>query len=286
MRILRLFDPWKNELCTCPPKYTLNPYTGCTHQCLYCYISSFIPHAFELREKSPFLHLLARDLEERDPRLYLSLSNSSDPYPPLEGEKQLTRKILSLCAEKDMPVLILTKSSLVVRDADLLSSMKAVVSITITTPDDAKARVLEPHAPSPKERIKAIVELGRRGVPVVLRIDPIIPGITDSFREWYPVLEKVAPFLKQVVVSTLKLRPDTWRRMIFAFPEICHLHHLYSERRKNSLYLSRKIRSGLLAEMRDLVHAFGLPLSTCRENLSEYNDLTCDGSFFLNRGGS
>jgi len=283
MRILRLFDPWKDEFCTCPPKYTLNPYTGCAHHCLYCYISSFIPRAFELREKPPFVHLLVRDLEERDPGLYLSLSNSSDPYPPLERERQLTRKILSLCAEKDMPVLILTKSSLVVRDVDLLSSMKAVVSITITTPDDTKARVLEPCAPSPKERIRAIVELGKRSVPVVLRIDPIIPGITDSFTEWYPVLERIAPFLKQVVASTLKLRPDTWRRMASAFPEIRHLHRLYSERRKNSLYLSCKVRFELLGEIQDIVHAFGLPLSTCREGLPEYNDLTCDGSFFLSR---
>lgn len=283
MRILRLFDPWKGELCTCPPKYTLNPYTGCGHRCLYCYISSFIPRAFEVREKSPFLHLLERDLREREENLYISLSNSSDPYPPIERERKLTRKILALCMEQKVPVLILTKSSLVLRDADLLSSMNAAVSITVTTPDDGKARKLEPGAPPSRERIAAIVALAARGIPTILRIDPIIPGINDSFDSWQDILSSIAPYVKQVVASTLKLRWDTEKRLSLVFPEIHHSLSLYREKRGNSLYLPAKMRFSLLKKLQEIVHFFNIPFSTCREGFPELNDLVCDGSTFLNR---
>ncbi|WP_406613640.1 SPL family radical SAM protein [Candidatus Caldatribacterium sp.] len=283
MRVLRLFDPWRNRLCTCPPKYTLNPYTGCSHRCLYCYTSSFIPRAFEVREKPPFLRALAKDLEECTTKLYLSLSNSSDPYPPVEEKRQLTRNVLELCRATEMPVLILTKSFLVLRDVDLLSEMKAVVSITITTLDETKARILEPGAPSPQERIRVCALLAQKGVPVVLRVDPIIPGINDSPEEWLRLLEAVSPYVKQVVASTLKLRWDTAKRLSAAFPEIREFLPFYSERKGNSLYLEKKIRSSLLSLLREVVHSFGFPFSTCREGFPELNDTICDGSGFLSR---
>lgn len=283
MRVMRLFDPWKGNRCSCPPKYTLNPYTGCAHHCLYCYIPSFIPRAFQVREKPPFLHALVKDLRERDRRLYLSLSNSSDPYPPMERERGVTRKVLELCAAEEMPVLVLTKSPLVLRDVDLLSNMHAVVSITITTLDEAKARRLEPNAPSPGERLKACTLLAQSGIPVVLRVDPIIPGINDTPEDWLQILEKAAPFVQQVVVSTLKLRWDTARRLCSAFPEVGKALPLYTERSGNSLYLEARIRLALLSHFRELAHAFGLPFSTCREGFPELNDCICDGSAFLSR---
>lgn len=283
MRILRLFDPWKGELCTCPPKYTLNPYTGCAHRCLYCYISSFIPRAFEVREKPPFFSALAKDLRECNRGLYLSLSNSSDPYPPMEERQGCTRKVLELCHAAGVPVLILTKSSLVLRDTDLLSTMRAVVSVTITTFDEAKARILEPGAPSPQERLRACAVLAQRGIPVVLRMDPVIPGINDSSGEWLQLLKMAAPYVKQVVASTLKLRRDAVQRLSAAFPQVRRTLSLYSERRGNSFYLERKIRFALLSSLREIVHSFGIPFSTCREGFPELNDAICDGSGFLNR---
>lgn len=283
MRILRFFDPWKGELCTCPPKYTLNPYTGCAHRCLYCYISSFIPKAFEVREKPPFFSALGRDLRECDRNLYLSLSNSSDPYPPMEEKRRCTRRVLELCHDAGMPVLIVTKSPLVLRDADLLSEMRAVVSVTITTFDRVKAQTLEPGAPSPQERLRACAALAQKGIPIVLRMDPVIPGVNDSPEEWLQLLKVAAPYVRQVVASTLKLRWDTARRLSAAFPGIRETLSLYSERRGNSLYLERRIRFALLSSLREIVHSFGLLFSTCREGFPELNDSICDGSGFLNR---
>lgn len=283
MRVLRFFDPWKGELCTCPPKYTLNPYTGCAHRCLYCYISSFIPQAFKVREKPPFLSALVKDLKECNRNLYLSLSNSSDPYPPMEREREITRKVLELCHSEGVPVLILTKSSLVLRDVDLLSKMQAVVSMTITTLDRAKARLLEPGAPSPQERLHACALLAQRGIPVVLRIDPIIPGINDSPEEWLQILQEAAPFAKQIIASTLKLRWDTAKRLSHVFPELQKTLPFYSEKRGNSLYLERRVRFTLLSSLREIVHSFSLPFSTCREGFLKFKDCKCDGSEFLNR---
>jgi DNA repair photolyase len=283
MRVLRPFDPWQGELCTCPPKYTLNPYTGCAHRCLYCYISSFIPRAFEVREKSPFLHLLEKDLKEREKTLYLSLANSSDPYPPVEAERELTRAILKLCQREGMPVLILTKSPLVVRDADLLQAMQAAVSITITTLDSQKARLLEPGAPPPKDRVRALQVLAKAGIPTILRLDPIIPGINDAQEEWRTLLSQLAPYIRQVVASTLKLRWDTGERIAISFPEVRRFLPLFSERKGRSLYLERKTRYALLGELREIVHAHNIPFSTCREGFPEFNDLTCDGSALFSR---
>lgn len=283
MRVLRFFDPWKGELCTCPPKYTLNPYTGCAHRCLYCYISSFIPKAFEVREKPPFFSALAKDLRECDRNLYLSLSNSSDPYPPIEEERRCTRRVLELCRDAGMPVLIVTKSPLVIRDVDLLSEMRAVVSVTITTFDRIKAQILEPGAPSPQDRLRACATLAQRGIPVVLRMDPVIPGVNDSPEEWLPLLEAAAPYVRQVVASTLKLRWDTVQRLSAAFPRICETLSLYSEKRGNSRYLKGEVRFTLLSSLREIVHSFGLLFSTCREGFPELNDSICDGSGFLNR---
>ena len=84
--ILRPFDPWKGQLCTCPPKLSLNPYTGCPHGCLYCYASSYIPRFAECRPKVDLLKRLARESSKIRPKTLVALSNSSDPYPPLEKE--------------------------------------------------------------------------------------------------------------------------------------------------------------------------------------------------------
>ncbi|MEM4973578.1 MAG: hypothetical protein QXR87_07740, partial [Candidatus Hadarchaeales archaeon] len=133
MRVITEFDPWGDPLCTCPRKYSLNPYTGCQHHCLYCYITSYIPRAFNCRPKRDLLARIRAELPKLDRRLPVSLSNSSDPYPPMEGRLHLTRKCLQALAQAGFAVQIITKSNLVVGDLDLLEGMRAVVSFTLTT---------------------------------------------------------------------------------------------------------------------------------------------------------
>ena len=281
MRVIKPFDPWQGKWCSCPAKYTLNPYTGCAHRCLYCYTTSFIPRAFEVREKPGILKKVEKDLEEIDSSRYLSLSNSSDPYPPEEEKRGLTRAILNLCREKGLPVLILTKSTLVTRDIDILKTMRAAVSITITTFNSSTAHFLEEGAPSPQKRAQALVKLHEAGIPAILRIDPLIPGINDEPEEWKEILSLLSSHLNQVVVSTFKPRPDSWKRMTATFPSLQKTENWYTRKRGNSLYLEDHRRIKLLEEARAVVHSFSLPFSSCREGLATWNDLPCDGSGFI-----
>ncbi len=94
--IIRPFDPWNSELCSCPDKLSLNPYTGCNYGCLYCYITSFIPNAFHLRVKADPITRIIRDLTKIPDNALIAMSNSSDPYPEIEKDKELTREILKI----------------------------------------------------------------------------------------------------------------------------------------------------------------------------------------------
>lgn len=281
MRVIKPFDPWQGKWCSCPAKYTLNPYTGCAHRCLYCYTTSFIPRAFEVREKPGILKKVEKDLEEIDSSRYLSLSNSSDPYPPEEEKRGLTRAILNLCREKGLPVLILTKSTLVTRDIDILKTMKAAVSITVTTFNSSIASVLEGGVPSPQKRAQALIELHEAGIPTILRIDPLIAGINDKPEEWKEILSLLSPYVNQVVVSTFKPRPDSWKRITTTFPSLQKTKDWYTKKIGNSIYLEDNRRVKLLEEARATIHSFSLPFSSCREGLANWNDLPCDGSDLL-----
>ncbi|MBP9015120.1 MAG: radical SAM protein [Candidatus Atribacteria bacterium] len=281
MRVIKPFDPWQGKWCSCPPKYTLNPYTGCAHRCLYCYTTSFIPRAFEVREKPDILKKIEKDLEEIDPSRYLSLSNSSDPYPPEEEKRKLTREILKLCQKKGVPVLILTKSTLVTRDIDILKAMKIAVSITITTFNPHIASLLEEGAPSPLERARALIKLHEAGIPTILRIDPLIPETNDKAEDWEEILSLLSPYINQVVVSTFKPRLDSWKRITTTFPSLQKTKDWYVRKRGNNFYLEDSQRIKLLEKARATVHSFSLPFSSCREGIPAWNDVPCDGSGFI-----
>ncbi|RKX45555.1 MAG: radical SAM protein, partial [Thermotogae bacterium] len=207
---LRPFDPWRSKLCTCPFKYTLNVYTGCDHACVYCYITSYIPKAFKIRIKENLLPNLERELQKFNKNFIIALSYSSDPYPTIDKDLRITRKVLELFKRYNVRCLILTKSNLFEQDLDLLKDLKCAIGITVTTIDEEKARLLEPNAPSPQERIKALKKAKKEGIPVYARIDPIIPFYT--WKEFDETLDELS-FVSHITVSTLKLRADSWRRM-------------------------------------------------------------------------
>ena len=130
---------------------TLNPYTGCDHGCLYCYASSYVPRFSCCRPKKDLLRRLAKEAGGLRGEI-LSLSNSSDPYPTVEAEAGLTRGCLKILSEHDCRVQVVTKSPLVVRDADFLRRVPSMVCLTVTTDDDNMAGLIEPRAPPPSTR--------------------------------------------------------------------------------------------------------------------------------------
>jgi DNA repair photolyase len=119
------------------------------------------------------LERISKDIGVIDKRVPILLSASSDPYTPMEGTLGITREVLRILARAGTRFMIQTKSDLVLRDADVISSAGAVVGMTVTTLDTV-AEKLEPNAPDPKLRLKALNKLNEMNIPTVVRINPIL----------------------------------------------------------------------------------------------------------------
>jgi DNA repair photolyase len=277
--VLKPFDPWKNSLCTCPIKRSLNPYTGCPHGCLYCYAISYIPRFSSCRPKADLLRRLGRDRLE--PGCLVSLSNSSDPYPPVERDLKLTRGCLEILREKGARIQVVTKSDIVCRDADILGQMPSVVSITLTTLDESLSRRLEPGAPLPKRRLSAMEDLRSKGVPVAVRLDPIIPFI--NAQEIGNLVDAACSAgASHVTTSTYKARPDNMRMIYLEFPDQAGaLKSLFSQGKRmgGSLYLPGEVRRMAMEAVAGACRKAGVTFSACREGMQDmFGAIPCDGS--------
>ena len=270
--LISSFDPWNNELCTCPKKYSFNPYTGCSHACIYCYITSYIKRAFYPRLKTNLLKRLENELNKVD--TYITMSNSSDPYIPEEKEFEVTRKCLHIFKENEISVLIVTKSDLVTRDAILLSNMNASVSMTVTTLDDVNSLKIEPYAPLPLKRIFALKKLHEYGVPCSVRLDPIIPGVNDG--ELEHIVDSVSPYVNHVVTSSIKPRYNSLKRLEKTINIDAHNWVKYG----NAYYLKKDIRYELVERVKKACSKNGISFSTCREGY-KVTSQSCDGSHLI-----
>jgi DNA repair photolyase len=280
--VLAKFDPWQSSMCTCPSKLTLNPYTGCDHGCIYCYASSYVSNFAKCRPKKDLVRRLARESDRLKGEI-VSVSNSSDPYPNMEAETGLTRSCLEILSTHNCKIQIVTKSSLVVRDIDLLKRASSMIALTITTHDDSVARVLEPQAPSLSDRLRAVEKLVRNGLAVTVRIDPIIPFLNDEPEK---LVKKIASLgVKHITSSTYKVRPQNWKRLSASLPSLAgKLRPLYfeeGEKVSGYLLLPRDLRVRLMERVRFSADRFNVKFGTCREGLSELNTGTCDGSWVL-----
>lgn len=282
MALISRFDPWRSSMCTCPPKLTFNPYTGCDHGCIYCYASSYIPQFAKCRPKNDLLKRLQQEVSKLKGET-VSVANSSDPYPRLEAKTGLTRRCLEIFTESNCRIQIITKSNLVIRDDDLLSKVPSMVALTITTDDDEVARLLEPQAPTPDERLSAAKELTGKGIPVSVRIDPIIPFVNDKPEKLVATLASLG--IKHVTSSTYKIKPDNWRRFSAAMPLVAEklkpLYFKQGERIGGNTLLPKDLRLKLMKNIRDLTIANGMQFGVCREGLAKLNTVACDGSWLM-----
>jgi len=163
--------------------YVINPYVGCQHACHYCYarfMKRFSGHK-EPWGKFVDIKINAADLlrveinKKKCARVWIS--GLCDPYQPLEANYKLTRKCLEILAYNNWPVTIQTRSSLVLRDMDILKGAEDFeVGLTITSADDEIRKLFEPNAPTIKERLSTLDELHRSGIKTYAMIAPILPG--------------------------------------------------------------------------------------------------------------
>jgi len=162
--------------------YTINPYIGCEHGCTYCYarfMKRFTGHKEDwgrfVDVKINATNLLQHEIrKKRAGRVWIS--GMCDPYQPLEKKYELTKRCLEVLSRHDWPVIIQTKSPIVLRDLELLTEFNQIeVGLTITTADENIRKRFEPNSPPIKERIETLEKLHSVGVNTYVMIAPILP---------------------------------------------------------------------------------------------------------------
>ena len=195
--------------------YALNPYRGCAHACVYCYAPAVI-HWNEgkwgdlVEAKINLPRILSKELRVKKKGV-VGIGTVTDPYQPVEKKYEITRRCLELLLLHDFPVCIQTKSSLVLRDIDLLKEFKNVeVGITLTALDDAVREKIEPRATSVSERLRALAKLRENGIKTWIFLGPVMPHITEV-EALADAIAEVKP--EYVLVDRLRLKEGMWERV-------------------------------------------------------------------------
>ena len=194
----------RNKSPDIPFDQSINPYRGCEHGCIYCYarpthayvdLSPGIDFETKLFAKPDAAALLEKELAVASYTCSpMALGTNTDPYQPIEREYQITRQIIEVLSERQHPLTIVTKSSLVERDIDLLAPMAeknlVKVFLSITTLDNQLVQKMEPRATGPRRRLQTLTNLHQAGIPTGMMFAPVIPVINDS--EMETILEQAA----------------------------------------------------------------------------------------------
>jgi DNA repair photolyase len=184
----------RNQSPDLPFHVSLNPYRGCEHGCIYCFarpthaylgLSPGLDFETRLFAKTNAAELLRVELAQKNYQVSpIALGINTDAYQPCERELKITRQCLEVLHECNHPVGVISKSSLIERDIDLLSDMSkknlVAAAVTITTLDHSISRTLEPRAASPTRRLQTIERLASAGIPVLVSVAPVIPFVTEQ----------------------------------------------------------------------------------------------------------
>jgi DNA repair photolyase len=252
---------------------SLNPYRGCEHGCVYCFarpthsylnLSPGLDFETRLFAKVNAPELLVAALSKPSYRCeVIALGVNTDAYQPIEREYRITRRILEICSAFNQPIGLITKSSLVERDIDILAPMAernlTYVTLSVTTLDHGISRYMEPRTTAPRRRIEAIRNLTAAGVPVSVNVAPVVPFLTDS--ELERILE-AATEAGAVAAGYVLLRLPwevkdifkTWLEAHFplkAAHVMSRLHAMRDGRDNDPGFGSRMVGSGVYAALLD-----------------------------------
>jgi DNA repair photolyase len=189
-----------------PFRWTINPYRGCTHACVFCfarpthtYLGFDAGRDFEreivVKVNAPEVLRaeLARPSWKRE---HVALGTNTDPYQWVEGRYGLMRGIWEALRDSGTPCSVLTKSPLLLRDLDLMRELHEragfAANLSVPTLDERAWRATEPHTPHPRKRLEAVAELNRAGIPCGVLIAPLMPGINDEPAQVERILELAA----------------------------------------------------------------------------------------------
>ncbi len=232
---------------------SLNPYRGCEHGCVYCYarptheyfgLSSGVDFESMIFVKTEAASLLRKELmHPRWKPQIVVVSGVTDCYQPFEKKFEITRQCMRVFLEFCNPVGIITKNQLITRDIDLFKEMATYqgvsIAVSITTLDPKVSRVMEPRASTPANRLKAIEQLSKAGIPVTANVAPIVPGLTDH--EIPTILKACAQAGAQSASYTVLRLPYSVKDLFEAW-----LQHYFPERKEKVLNRVRDLRGGML----------------------------------------
>ena len=280
--------------------WSINPYIGCAFGCAYCYARyahryvmeravdadrlagaaerdvghippwlAFERHIF-VKRNAP--QLLARTLRYGSDRFqalakgeWIAIGTATDPYQPAERRFRVTRGILEVLAEHPgLHVSITTKSPLVTRDVDVMARIARHSSISVhlslITVHRALARRLEPRAPTPESRLRAVGRLRAAGIAVSVNCMPVLPGITDHPRDLEALVRRVAEAgATHIATGSLRLQHEARKRYLpFIAQEFPELASRYARAYAHDYKPSDRYRSGLTALMTRLCRAYGV----------------------------
>jgi DNA repair photolyase len=189
-----------------PFRWTINPYRGCSHACVYCFARP--THKFldmdagrdferEIVVKVNVPEVLRRELARPSwKREHVALGTNTDPYQWVEGRYKLMPAIWEAFRDFRNPCSVLTKSPLLLRDLPLMKEVAEVAEITaslsVPTLEEKAWRATEPRTPHPRARLEAVAELNRAGIPTGVLVAPLMPGINDSPEQVERILELCA----------------------------------------------------------------------------------------------
>lgn len=253
---------------------SINPYRGCEFGCRYCY-ARYTHEFMEMKDPADFERkiyikenaqwLLRQELRSLPAGMEVALGTATDPYQPIERRAKVTRGILEAFAQqRGLRLGIVTKSTLIERDIDLLARIAArndlVLHITITTNDTKLARILEPRAPRPDLRFRTVKRLRAAGLRTGILCSPLMPGITDNGRALDTMCRKAreadASFF---AASPLFLKPcskGTFLAFIHEhFPE---LDASYATRYKTEAFVSRAYQARIRELLEAVIKKYGL----------------------------
>jgi DNA repair photolyase len=254
-----------------PFNWTINPYRGCSHACVYCfarvthtYMDMDAGRDFESKivVKVNAAERLRRELRaKRWKGEHIAMGTATDPYQRAEGRYKLMPEIIRSLAEVGNPFSILTKGTLILRDLDLLveaaGRSELSTALSIGTLDEDAWRRSEPGTPHPRKRMEAVAKLNQAGIPCGVMVAPVLPGITDSPEQLRAVvsaaLDAGATHVSPILLHLRPVVKDVYMRWLHDnFPE---LEERYRSMYQKSAYGPQKDKDSLGAAVGDLVRA-------------------------------
>jgi DNA repair photolyase len=246
--------------------WSLNPFMGCSHDCVYCYVPD-VAHVERARWgsyvalKRNLPNLLAKELKRKEPRPVF-LSSATDPYQPVEAAARITRRCLELLLQAGWPVRILTRNPLILRDLDILTRFDDIeVGMSVPTLDEAARRIVEPGAPPVAARLRALRALADAGLRPTANLAPCYP-LSGGVRP-----DDVARSFQQAGVCSVYWAP--WRYLPGVRPALAarvlgSAYEIFSNAIEDEGYMDRLYRS-----LHGAFRRAGVPLDPVMERLAQ-----------------